>query len=295
MHKTPYVMPPRTRNHLGFVFFFLMGAYYATSWMPLIPNACQGLKVPKSENSCFVWAKSSVFLGMPARRAFTLIELLVVIAIIAILAALIFPVFTKAKASARQTQCLSNLKQIGVGMALYMESYDDYYPNAVDASDKYAPNIWDSNPEFKARINDMPLMIDALQPYVKSLAVFGCPADTGMRVLDFVPDQEFRVTPALFKVPQYRSSYLYRTEITFTQMTGTSIETPADINMMFDGAGHWHTNLKPIELGMSIGEYVRLIRDYRYNILFADLHAKNVTRSAAQVAWDTPLIGGFSN
>ncbi len=50
------------------------------------------------------------------RTAFTLIELLVVIAIIAILAAILFPVFAQARAKARQTACLSNTKQIGMGI-----------------------------------------------------------------------------------------------------------------------------------------------------------------------------------
>src|SRR5208283_5241745 len=67
-------------------------------------------------------------------RAFTLIELLVVIAIIAILAAILFPVFAQAKAAAKATSCLSNLKQLGLAVFTYANDYDDHIPSSVNDS-----------------------------------------------------------------------------------------------------------------------------------------------------------------
>src|SRR4051794_1958509 len=63
--------------------------------------------------------------GCRDRRGFTLIELLVVIAIIAILAAILFPVFAHAREKARQTSCLSNLKQLSSAMLMYAGDYDE--------------------------------------------------------------------------------------------------------------------------------------------------------------------------
>ncbi|MCS7065311.1 MAG: DUF1559 domain-containing protein, partial [Fimbriimonadales bacterium] len=59
------------------------------------------------------------------RRGFTLIELLVVIAIIAILAAILFPVFAQAREKARQSQCNSNLRQLGFAHIMYLQDYDE--------------------------------------------------------------------------------------------------------------------------------------------------------------------------
>ena len=62
------------------------------------------------------------------RTGFTLIELLVVIAIIAILAAILFPVFARAREKARQTSCLSNVKEIALAVVMYVSDYDERYP-----------------------------------------------------------------------------------------------------------------------------------------------------------------------
>ncbi|GAH67153.1 unnamed protein product, partial [marine sediment metagenome] len=59
---------------------------------------------------------------------FTLIELLVVIAIIAILAAILFPVFARAREKARQTSCLSNVKELTLAFLMYVDDYDEYLP-----------------------------------------------------------------------------------------------------------------------------------------------------------------------
>jgi len=99
------------------------------------------------------------------RRGFTLIELLVVIAIIAILAAILFPVFARAREKARQTSCLSNIKQIGLGMQMYAQDYDETMPSGLYCN-------WTSGGPYGC--HGM-----VLQPYIKNLNILECPSLRG--------------------------------------------------------------------------------------------------------------------
>jgi prepilin-type N-terminal cleavage/methylation domain-containing protein len=99
---------------------------------------------------------------------FTLIELLVVIAVISVLAAILFPVFAKARASARESTALSNLKQVGAALHMYTADYDEHLPNRWP--------IWPDYREFYWRVEggDLPAH---LKPYVKNAAVWYSPED----------------------------------------------------------------------------------------------------------------------
>ena len=144
-------------------------------------------------------------------KGFTLIELLVVIAIIAILAAILFPVFAKVREKARQTSCLSNMKQLGLGFAQYSDDYDEQTPNGYNASYPGGDG-WGGE----------------LYPYIKSNAVFLCPDDSTGSI----------------------SSYAYNSNNTApsgTVMSGVSIakyDSPSKTVLLFEvtgASGSWFT------------------------------------------------------
>ena len=104
------------------------------------------------------------------KKGFTLIELLVVIAIIAILAAILFPVFARAREKARQSNCLSNIKQMMTGVLMYAQDYDETMPRLnVGCGDYTMPG---------GGINSsgiMPWNLGML-PYLKNIQIMNCPS-----------------------------------------------------------------------------------------------------------------------
>lgn len=108
---------------------------------------------------------------MKRRRGFTLIELLVVIAIISILAAILFPVFARARENSRRTSCLSNVRQIGTGMMMYVQDYNGYFPQLhyTDAINAPEQGYWVPS-------SSLWIWQNMVQPYVKSKTMFACPS-----------------------------------------------------------------------------------------------------------------------
>ena len=127
--------------------------------------------------------KSHVFSG------FTLIELLVVIAIIAILAAILFPVFARARENARRTSCISNMKQLGLGMTQYTQDYDEMLPMVCADNNGCAYTYFEQ-----------------IFPYVKSNEVAFCPSDVSKPL-------KYNTSPADLTTKYANPSYTYPAEL----------------------------------------------------------------------------------
>jgi prepilin-type N-terminal cleavage/methylation domain-containing protein len=140
-------------------------------------------------------------------NGFTLIEVLVVITVIAILAAIIFPVYLQGREKARQTTCLSNLKQLGIAMRMYADDWNGYFPTSRLENGGYG------NPSGNwAGVYDVfgkcdPKMGQIYQ-YVKNVDVYLCPDDKGVnpeRVTD--PSAlPYPLSYSMNNISDYRSS-----------------------------------------------------------------------------------------
>ena len=190
---------------------------------------------------------------MSVRRAFTLVELLVVIAILTILAALLFPVFTQAKAAAKRTMCLSNGRQIGLALVMYLTDNDDRYPQEHPSTSN--PVIDDAQGQLESIDYGSPF--DKILPYVASrdaskTALYACPADPdphGLRLLD--AGGNCTGSNPLAPPPGPLSSYLLNAYYLFGATEGDVIEPARSIYVSERRDGfcdvHYHPWLGEVE------------------------------------------------
>lgn len=108
------------------------------------------------------------------RSGFTLIELLVVIAIISILAAILFPVFGRARATARKAACMSNMKQLGLGLMQYTQDYDETLPGNEVAQGGFNQPLGWLQPQTAGVPETYRNWARDIMPYVKSRQVYIC-------------------------------------------------------------------------------------------------------------------------
>jgi len=133
------------------------------------------------------------------RSGFTLIELLVVIAIIAILAAILFPVFAQARESARKTACLSNAKQLGLGILMYVQDYDETM--IMSANNSQPGVLRDDGSVYR---NWSPWS-QQIQPYVKNNDLLMCPDN---KYNTFIQDLNKRARTEIYSAYGFNYGYL---------------------------------------------------------------------------------------
>jgi prepilin-type N-terminal cleavage/methylation domain-containing protein len=161
---------------------------------------------------------------MQSRKGFTLIELLVVIAIIAILAAILFPVFAQAREKARQTACLSNLKQSAMATVMYVQDYDETFPLSVFlARDAAGPCTF--------------TFYNAITPYQKNSDIMRCPSNP--LALDLPKAWQLHGLPPVCNTgsPLRFLSYVYN----------FSLIEEGNPNALFGGGGDAPTTLAEID------------------------------------------------
>ena len=184
----------------------------------------------------------------PSRAGFTLIELLVVIAIIAILAAILFPVFARAREQARRSVCLSNMKQIGLALGMYMQDYDQTFPPG-------GLKVWEVTKK-----TDRNLLAIQLQPYTKNDQIFRCPSDRGWD----------KYLPSVFQA--FGSSYTDALRnvwggVDLQLKSEAVISDAANRPLLWDMNENWHPATGNLPASATDGRLAR-------NVLYADLHAK---------------------
>ncbi len=203
------------------------------------------------------------------RRGFTLIELLVVIAIIAILAAILFPVFARAREKARQTSCLSNVKQIGLAILMYAGDYDESLPFYYAPNNKPRPP---ELPDLTAFYDYGMFWQDLVYPYTKNLQLFMCPSSQGYK------------TDARRYIGSYGGNYAFVFSYGSLVRDLAQFEHPAETYTCVE-ANSYITRYDPGIPSSSGGYWGKIVTRHngQNNVLFLDGHAKSVADSLVRM------------
>jgi len=200
------------------------------------------------------------------RHGFTLIELLVVIAIIAILAAILFPVFARAREKARQTACLSNVKQIMLGVLMYAQDYDETFPVASHWV-SYDNNVPSTTYTY---------WFESIFPYVKNEQIFTCPSQNSGSYAAAAPGYGWNYSEFGYRTSAGNLTNNYSTAL-------AAIDSPSETIVMGDS--------EDSDARGNAGSYFLYRRHSTYtpsrhngggNMGFADGHAKWYSESALQ-------------
>lgn len=200
-------------------------------------------------------------------RGFTLIELLVVIAIISILASMLFPSFSRARESARRIDCVNNLKQVGIAIAMYVNDWDERYPVGYP--------YWSAS----GGIPNQPQLSETLFTYTKSFQVWNCKSWTGV----YRPESDEGNYSFIVLETDESSSTILNQMIGVPHPSGglyqrprgdASLQDPTGYPLMFCGAGpqqvpeeiHGHTLVGDAAWGTGAISGT--------NVLYGDQHVK---------------------
>jgi prepilin-type N-terminal cleavage/methylation domain-containing protein/prepilin-type processing-associated H-X9-DG protein len=208
------------------------------------------------------------------RKGFTLIELLVVIAIIAILAAILFPVFARAREKARQTSCLSNVKELTLGMLMYAQDFDETFPMCRYPDDTYYPSPIDG-------VSCTFSWPQLTHPYVKNAQVLVCPSDERAR-----PNYSNGSTTNMSRY-SYGRNYGYfngdKSSLVAGNIKLAAIQEPSSTIMIGEAdncnrcgprTANWPAGGGGVSVDLDMGSYLDPRHNDGINFSFFDGHAK---------------------